>query len=154
MAVLDRSVSTARQVPYVTAGMTPFWGTVNVPTTAIDSNDDQILLFQFPTNTYLRNVAGSVNFHAGTHDTGGGSAAWVADLGIGGSDGVLDFTLVTEDDDGESSQISTQGAWIDIGGLYLILDTTTAANTAAAADFEFGGEFSASVRELVDDGVS
>jgi hypothetical protein len=152
--VVDATDNRREQAPFLHVGLTPVFKTVEVQTTSVDEVNDAVLLYEFPAVAFVRNVAGAVTYDIGTLDSNG-TPTWAASLGIGDSDGVLDTTLKTgidEDDLGESDAVSGGNAWLDVGGKFLILRTTTAAATAAAADVSVGFEFAAGLREINHDG--
>lgn len=150
--VLD--ATTGDTLPQVHVGLTPVWKRVNIPITATETAGDDVLLVKMPPNAFIRNVAGAISYKTGAMDSG--TPTWVANLGFGDSDGVIDILLATgfdEGDYGESAALASGDIWLDVGDLYLILTTTTGASAgAAAADIEVGFEYTVSIRELYDDG--
>jgi hypothetical protein len=158
-AVVDASADRRDQAPFLHVGLTPVWKRVNIATTSTDDIGDAVLLFKFPETAYFKNTAGSLYFLSGLHDSG--TPSWEADLGFGDSDGTVDTVLVSTldesggaKDEGENVLVADAGPWIDVGGKYLILETTAASSVGrAAADFVVGFDFAAGLREVYDDGA-
>lgn len=131
-------------------GVIPFWVTCTIATTAIDDNDDKMLLLgPFPTVAYIPNAAPALFVSLSDMDTGGPTLD--IDFGFGASDGVLDFTLINSAGGGgaagayESTPVAGQGAWIDVGGLYVIGHVIAAATTPAAGTIQVGGMYTQNV---------
>lgn len=131
---------------------------VNIPTAALDSADEQILLFKFPDDgdVFLqRGNVGDLHVAISTIDSGT-SATW--DLGIGDSDGVIDTALIANATGGQTAAatdvLDAVGAPLDVSGKYLIFDVTTAAATAAAGTINVAMNVAYGKRLEVDSGVS
>lgn len=110
---------------------------VEVPTTALDSADEQVLLLKFPDDGdcfLLRGGTGDFVIGSDTLDSG---ALLTITYGVGDSDGVVDTALITgstaartgADDFLDSGSVGTP---VDVTGKYLIADVTAAASGAAA----------------------
>jgi len=139
---------------------------VNIPTTALDSGDEQILLYKFPddgdvwlfrggSNTTTAPVKGA-DFYAKISDVDGATGL-VWDLGLGDSDGVIDTALFTGATVGRAAgtdYITTADNPLDVSGKYLIMDVTTAATTAAAGTIEIGMKVAFGKKLEVDSGVA
>lgn len=115
--------------------------TVTVPTTALDSADEQVLVYQFANSplggevwlTQCVLVSDDLDTNA--------TPTLVFDVGIGDSDGVLDTTLLSGSTAGQAGGTvvpldPSAEAPVDVSGKFLIVDVTTAAATAAAGDIE------------------
>lgn len=119
----------------------------------VDHADDAVLVFQFPSVAYVQNVSGEFNYAILTDaefDTDA-TETLELDLGIGGSDGVADYLLISGASStvgevggvAESAVIVTAGtpAWIDVSDLYLQVIVRTVAATPADGDLYIGGSF-------------
>lgn len=133
-------------------GCVPFWITATISaTTMLDHADDKLICSpQFPPVAYILNSPGSLVAYA----TEIAAADLDVSFGFGGADGVLDFGigLIAATDVGagaatahSSATITAQLPWLDIGGLYLIADITTAATTPAVGTFQIGGWYTQNV---------
>lgn len=147
MAVFRSNISDEAQERLPT-GFTPFHVTVTVPTEALDSADEQVLLYPFPESlaggeVWLERLILNVD------DLDSGVAALVFDVGVGDSDGVLDTTLVTGSTAGQAGGVEVVvddgDVPTDVSGKFLILDVTAAAATAAEGDVEVFGSFAVGV---------
>lgn len=147
MAVFRSNISDEAQERLPT-GFTPFHVTVTVPTEALDSADEQVLLYPFPESlaggeVWLERLILNVD------DLDSGVAALVFDVGVGDSDGVLDTTLVTGSTAGQAGGVEVVvddgDVPTDVSGKFLILDVTTAAATAVEGDVEVFGSFAVGV---------
>ena len=119
---------------------------VAIPTTAIDSTDEQVLLYKFPDDgdVWLFRGGNSLDtddtlavlgadFSIGVTDVAASALVW--DLGIGDVDGVIDTSLISGSVVGVTAgqdYITTIAEPLDVSGKYLIFDVTTAAVTPAA----------------------
>lgn len=115
--------------------------TVSVPTTALDSADEQVLLYQFANSPF----GGEVWLLGATLTLddldSGATPSLSADIGIGDSDGVVDTALVSGDTTGQAggtvvAQDPGADVPVDVSGKFLIYDVTAAANAAQAGDIE------------------
>jgi len=134
-------------------GTNPVWVTATIDTLYIDHADDSILLAgPFPAVAFIKNTAGSMFARWTDMDTNA-TETLDFDLGFGGVDGVLDFTFLnlgTAVEDaavGESAQIAAQDPWIDIGGLYLIMEIIAVSATPADGTVQVGFEYTQNVVE-------
>jgi len=131
-------------------GCTPFWVTATIDDAlALDHADDKLILAgPFPTVAYILNSPGSLVAYCSNIST--------ADLdltfGFGGADGVLDFAMITVVDAGKAAAttdpsvtIDAQLPWLDIGGLYLIADVVTAADTPVVGTIQMAGWYTQNV---------
>lgn len=148
-------------------GMDYLMFSVNVPTEALDSTDEQILLYKFPddgdcwlfrggSNTTTAPVKGADFFaHVTTLDA---TTTVVWDLGIGDVDGVIDTALFTGATIGQGATgtdwITVADVPLDVSGKYLIMDVTTAAGTAAAGTITIGAKVLFGKKLEVDTGVA
>ena len=139
---------------------------VKIPTTALDSTDEQVLLYKFPedgdvwlfrggSNTTTAPVKGA-DFYVKLEALDvGTSLVW--DLGIGDVDGVIDTSLIANATAGQSTAgtdwITAADVPLDVTGKYLILDVTTAAATAAAGFVEIGAKVAFGKKLEVDSGL-
>lgn len=155
MSVFSSTIADESQ-ELLPTGITPFHITVTVPTDALDSADEQVLLYQVPESSFegevwLQQVVMNVD------DLDGG-AGLVFDVGLGDSDGVLDTTLVTGSTTGQAGGVEVVLDFADLpveaAGKYLIVDVTTAAVTPQAGDIEVFGEFAAGVLSRSDTAVA
>lgn len=147
MAVFTSRIARNQQ-EWLPKAVTPFHVTISVPTDALDSADEQVLLYQFPTNpfeneTWLRDCI------LGVDDLDGG-AGLVFDVGLGDEDGVIDTPLVTGSTAGQAGGtvvvLDYADLPVDVSGLYLILDVTTASATPTAGAVEVFGSFAGGVQ--------
>lgn len=139
--ISDTAKGGTRRLPTAGKYSVPF--DVEIPTTALDSTDEQVLLLQFGPDTYWSGQ--SVNDFVIDTDTLDGGSTLVFTIGFSDIDGVIDVTV----DDGTAliagSTAGQSGAldfldeinddilpMVDISGKYLCLDVTTAATTPAA----------------------
>lgn len=147
MAVFESNLSRDPQ-EWQPKGDTPFHFTVTVPTEALDSADEQVLLYQFATNPF-GNECWLENCILSVEDLDGG-AGLVFDVGLGDEDGVIDTVLVTGSTAGQAGGtevvIDYADLPVDVSGLFLILDVTTAAVTPTAGDVEVFGGFAGGVQ--------
>jgi hypothetical protein len=132
-------------------GTNPVWISASIVTTHIDHADDSILLAgPMPTVAYIKNAAGVFVARWTDLDTNAVETLDF-DLGFGGSDGVLDFTFINNgtasEDAGvaENAQLAAQDPWIDVGGLYLIMEVIAVAATPAAGTVQVGFEYTQNV---------
>jgi hypothetical protein len=131
---------------------------VKIPTTALDSNDEQVLLYKFPDDGDCFLVRGDVRDLRVNIDTidSGTSAVW--DLGVGDSDGVIDTPLIANATAGQSTagtdSLDAAGDLLDVSGKYLIFDVTTAASTAVSGDIAVDFKVLFGKRQEYDSGVS
>jgi hypothetical protein len=147
---------------------------VNVPTTALDSGDEQILLYKFPDDgdcwlfrggspaggtsnaTTVVPGAGADFFVKVSTIDSGTSSVW--DIGIGDSDGVIDTALIANSTIGQSTSgtdyLDAFAAPLDVSGKYLIFDVTTSATTAVAGTVEVGAKVLFGKKLEVDSGVA
>lgn len=132
---------------------------VNVPTAAIDSADEQILLIKFPDDGdvfLLRDALTDLYIVPSDMDTNG-SPLITFTLGIGDSDGVVDTALITDSQaarTGAADNLDAVGAPLDVSGKYLIFDVTAAAATAAAGTLGVRAKVLYGKRQEVDSGIS
>lgn len=147
MAVFESNLSRDPQ-EWQPKGDTPFHFTVTVPTEALDSSDEQVLLYQFATNPF-GNESWLENCILTVDDLDGG-VTLVFDVGIGDEDGVVDTVLVSGSTAGQAGGtvvvIDYADFPVDVSGKFLILDVTTAAATPAAGDVEVFGGFAGGVQ--------
>lgn len=147
MAVFESRLSRDPQ-EWQPNGLTPLHVTVTVPTEALDSTDEQVLLYQFATNPF-GNECWLEHMIFNVDDLDGG-ATLVYDVGIGGEDGVIDTTLVSGSTTGQAGGteviIDYADLPVDVSGQFLILDVTTAAGTPQAGDVEVFGAFAGGVQ--------
>jgi len=135
-------------------GAIPFWFTNSIATTDFDHVDDSMILSPaFPDVAYILNAPGSLTVRVTQMDAGAGLDI---DFGFGGSDGVLDFTMINSAGAGQSAAnytnaaIATKDVWLDIGGLYLLGEViATVAGAASAGTIEVGGWYTQQVKEIV-----
>jgi PKD repeat protein len=145
---------------------------VNIPTTALDSNDEQILLYKFPddgdcwmllggNSLDTDDAVGAVgaDFHVKVSNIdAGGTASAVWDFGLGDIDGVIDTALISSSTVGQGTAgtdyVDTIVNPIDVSGKYLIFDVTAAAASAVAGDIEVFAKVLFGKKLEVDSGVS
>lgn len=148
MAVFRSNISDEAQERLPT-GFTPFHVTVTVPTEALDSGDEQVLLYPFPESleggeVWLERLISNVDDLDSS-----ATPALVYDVGVGDSDGVVDTSFVTGSTTGQAGGaeviVDDGDVPTDVSGKFLILDVTTAAATAAEGDFEVFGSFAVGV---------
>jgi hypothetical protein len=140
---------------------------VNVPTTAIDSNDEQILLYKFPddgdcwlfrggSNTTTAPIKGAdFSISLTAMDPVGTALVW--SLGLSDADGVLDTTLISGGTAGQAAgvdYITTADEPLDVSGKYLCWDVTTAAGTAVAGTITIRAKVAFGKKLEVDTGVA
>jgi hypothetical protein len=139
---------------------------VNIPTEALDSGDEQILLYKFPddgdcwlfrggSNTTTTPIKGADQYFKLSDVDSGTGLVW--DAGIGDVDGVIDTALLTGSTVGQAAGtdwIDTADAPLDVSGKYLIFDVTTAASTGVAGTIEVGMKVAFGKKLEVDSGVS
>lgn len=111
---------------------------VMVPTTAVDSTDEQVLLLHFGPDTFfsgddVRELV--VNFPDFDSSTG-----HVCTIGVGDIDGVIDGSdLIAGSTSGQDGSEDLLDAVLtapeDISNKYLIMDTTTAVSGTASAGY-------------------
>jgi len=109
---------------------------IKIPTEALDSNDEQVLLLKFPDDGDVSLRRGSQYDGVFVFDALDGSGTAAGNIGIGGSDGVitaLTIACATSVLDGGTVDFSgATGVDLDVTGKYLIYDNTVAAGAAAA----------------------
>jgi len=122
------------------------WAEIDLATTDHDATTDGLLLYgPFPVDSYLRNAVGALVATFTDLDTGGPTTD--IDIGIGGSDAVLDLTLINGATAGQdiaafaSALLASSDPWIALGGLYIVADVITASTTPATGTIELGFEF-------------
>jgi len=133
-------------------GTNPVWISATIPLTALDHAGDSILLAgPMPTVAFIKNGSGVFSARWDDLDTHG-TETLDFDLGFGGVDGVLDYTMInngTASEDAASAEgaiITTKDPWIDIGGLYVIMEVIVASATyATAAVIEVGFDYTQNV---------
>lgn len=132
-------------------GTNPVWISCSIPTTAIDHADDSILLAgPLPAVAYIKNASGVFCATWTDMDTNA-TETLDFDLGFGGADGVLDYTFmnngtaVEDAGSGESAHISGEDPWIDVGGLYVIMEVIAVSATPAAGTVQVGFEYTQNV---------
>ena len=131
-------------------GECPVWITCTIASTMVDHDDDNILLAgPLPAVAYIANTTGAFFARWTDLDT---STGLDFDLGFGGSDGVLDFTLINNGTTasqsagvGVGAQLAAQDPWLDIGGLYVVMEVIAAATTAAAGTVQVGFKYNQNV---------
>jgi hypothetical protein len=105
---------------------------------------------QLPAVAYIKNAAG-VFIARWTDMDSHATETLDFDLGFGGADGVLDFTMInngTASEDagvGASAQIAAQDPWIDIGGLYVVMEVIAVAATPVAGTVQVAFEYTQNV---------
>ena len=119
----------------------------NIPTTALDSADEQILMYKFPDDgdCWLFRGGNSLDTDDGVPAIGSDFSIALTDLddatslvwnmGIGDVDGVVDTLLITGSTVGQAAGVDYLDAIaepLDVTGKYLIFDVTTGAGTPAA----------------------
>jgi len=132
-------------------GLIPFWVTCTMDNTlwTDDIGDSYLLVGPFPDVAYMPNSPAGLFVDVSDMDTGGPTLD--IDFGIGASDGTLDYTLIDSGGAGGAASalaatpIATQGAWLDVGGLYIIGDVIAAATTYAAGTIQVGGMYTQNV---------
>jgi len=133
--------------------LTPIWGEKTITFINIDHDDDIVLLDgPFPANTYMQ--VSSVYVDVPLLDSDGTPTTDVA-FGFGGVDGAIDsgYNLFgTGDHAAKNLNIDnvTVGVdpYLDISGLYFIMDVVTAATALAAdVDVEYGFNITRQVRK-------
>ncbi len=121
---------------------------VNLPTAALDSADEQILLWKFPDDSdcWLFRAGSTLDsddgvLQLGSHfsiavtDVDGGSS-FVWSLGLSDVDGVLDTTIISGSTVGQAAGIDYLDAPaepLDCTGKYLCMDVTAAATATILA---------------------
>lgn len=147
MAVFTSQLAREQQ-EWQPKGDTPFHVTVTVPTEALDSGDEQVLLYQFATNPF-GNESWLENAILRADELDGG-VALAFDVGIGGEDGVIVTSLVTGSTAGQSGGtevlIDYADLPVDVSGQFLILDVTNPAGTPQEGDVEVFGGFAGGVQ--------
>lgn len=147
MAIFESQLSRDPQ-EWLPKSLTPFHFTVTVPEEALDSGDEQVLLYQFATNpfeneSWLEHMLFNV-------DALDGGATLAYDVGIGGEDGVIVTSLATGSTTGQAGGteviLDYADLPVDVSGQFLILDVTTAATTPTAGDVEVFGAFAGGVQ--------
>jgi len=131
-------------------GTIPVFLSATIPTTATDHADDSILIAgPLPPVAFIKNGAG---VFVARWDDLDSSTGLDFDLGFGGIDGVLDFTMInvgTTDSQkafvGQSAQVALSDPWLDIGGLYVIMEIIAAATTSVAGVIEIGFDYTQNV---------
>ena len=128
----------------------PFWVEIDVATTDLDNAGDEIVVgTPFPTVAYFPNAAGMFTAYA----TNIAAADLDVTVGFGTSAGVLTYTLLTITDFGAGAatcdsmavSLDAEPAWIDIGGLYLVVDCTVPATTPAVGQIQIAGFYSQNI---------
>ena len=134
-----------------TPGTHPVWISASIATTQIDHNDDSILLAgPMPDVAYIKNAPGVFVARWTDLDTNA-TETLDFDLGFGGSDGVLDHTFINNGTASEdagvaaSAQIAARDPWIDIGGLYVIMEVIVKAATPDTGTVQVGFEYTQNV---------
>jgi hypothetical protein len=131
-------------------GCTPFWVTATIDDVLMldHAADKLILAGPFPSVAYILNSPGSLVAYA----TNICADDLDVSFGFGGTDGVLDFSMIAVTDCGKAASttdpavtIDAELPWLDIGGLYLIADIVTAATTPAVGTFQLAGWFTQNV---------
>lgn len=105
----------------------------------------QILLYKFPDVAFLPNRAGSVSLFC--VDVPG--AAFAGAVELSDSDGVTDAVLVAngtiaQDQIDNSAAVGAEGAYLDVGGKYIVLDIT-AVGTNTACTVQLAVEYTQNV---------
>lgn len=131
---------------------------VKLPTAALDSNDEQTLLYKFPDDGdcfLLRGDVRDLRVNIDTIDTGS-SIGW--ELGIGDSDGVIDTKLIDTGIVGRGASgadsLDAAGDLLDVSGKYLIFDVTTAPASAVAGDIAVDFKVLFGKKQEYDSGIS
>lgn len=151
IVAIDRTNSNAWFPPAgADRSVVPVWAELDIASTDVDATTDGILLVgPMPANSYFPNTSGGLWVKLTDMDTGGPSLD--IDFGFGGSDAVLDFTLINTGGGGgaagnyASAVVSGQDPWIAVGGLYVVADVIAAATTEAAGTIEVGFLYSLNV---------
>ena len=132
-------------------GYCPVWISCSIATTHIDHEDDSVLLAgPMPAVAYIANKTGSFWARWTDMDTNA-TETLDFDLGFGAVDGGLDYTFLnngTAVEDagvGVGAQIAAQDPWIDIGGLYVIMEIIAKAATPAAGTVQVAFEYNQNV---------
>lgn len=132
-------------------GIIPVWVSAAIATTNIDHADDSILLAgPMPDVAYIKNAAGVFVARWTDMDTNA-TETLDFDLGFGASDGGLDVTFLnngTAVEDAavaENAQLAANDPWIDVGGLYLIMEIIAVSATPAAGTVQVGFEYTQNV---------
>ena len=149
-AVLSLSQNSSFPPASSDRGTIPVWISATIPTTATDHADDSILLSgQLPPVAYIKNQAGAFVARWADLDS---STGLDFDLGFGDVDGVLNLTLINNGTTAsqsvgvaESAQLAATDPWIDIGGLYVIMEIIAAATTSVAGVVQVGFEYTQNV---------
>lgn len=145
MAVFTCKTSDS-QAEMFNSGITPVHHTVTIPTTALDSNDEQVLLYLFPTPVDSGEVLLTrCLFNIDDLD---GATSLTYDVGLADSDGVLDTTIVSGATTGQSAGVlavvdPSSDFPVTATGKYLTVDVTAASGTPASGDIEVYLEFTA-----------
>ena len=143
---------------------------VNIPTAALDSADEQVLLYKFPDegdvwmfrdgNTLDTDdtvCVGAADFQVSV-TTLDSSTSSVWDIGIGDVDGVIDTALISNSTIGQTTAgtdlLDAPGLPVDVSGKYLIFDVTTAAKTAVAGSVTVKAKVCGGIKLEVDSGVA
>lgn len=147
MAVFSSSITDGRAAERLPTGLTPLHVTTTVPAEALDSADEQVLLYPFPEalsggEVWLEQLLLNV-------DALDGGVALVYDVGIGDADGVVDDVLVSGSTTGQAGGVDIVVDFADVpvevSGRFLILDVTAAAGTPAEGDVEAFGMFAVGI---------
>ena len=152
MAVINKTIQSPdpHNPSWSPTGVTPFWVEVAIDSTDVDATDE-LLVYQFPEGAKLKNSDDEIEVRCDTVvDSAGGL---VVSLTIGGIDGVADFDFGSSNVGDTAGEIvgivqdADKDAWLDVGGLYFIIEVTTAAGTEADGVYEIAGKFSGGVKK-------
>ncbi len=144
--------STRSDHPVGVQGLIPFSHQVAIATTSIDEAGDDVLLFKFPPNSFIK--ANDLDVEFDDLDTNG-TPTLVVDIGVGDSDGVIDTVIINNSTGPQTgaddvADASTAGNyWVDCSDKYLIMTVVTAAATAAAGDVTVRGTYAVGLVEAV-----
>jgi hypothetical protein len=113
---------------------------VEIPTTALDSNDEQVLLYKFPDDGDCFLLRGEVGDFIVDFDDMDSATSLVVTIGVGDSDGVVDTSLIAGSTAGQTGAVDlldSGGAIpLDVTGKYLIFDVTAAAGTEVSGGIQ------------------
>jgi hypothetical protein len=143
---------------------------VNIPTAAIDSADEQILLWKFPDDSDCWLFRGGTaldtddtvptigaDFQITLTDLETTTTALTWSLGISDVDGVLDTTLITDSAVGQAAGIDYLDAIavpLDVSGKYLCIDVTAASTNPVAGTATVEMKVAYGVKLEADTGVA
>ncbi len=130
---------------------------VEIPTTALDSADEQVLLYKFSDDSDAYLIRDEEEQFRVVVDILDGVSDLVWSMGLSDSDGVLDTTFITGSTTGQSAGtqlIDAVGVPLSVSGLYLTLDVTTAAGTPTEGTVQVIFNVSYGLKPEVDNSLS